>query len=264
MKNLVFPPGTVGNNCCWTGSLRFEVGLSKRTSSLRPTRTQGVDDCPPSRRLMSIHGVDRATQIAYALRINTGVTKRKSTETRFCLDQDADIIDGNASVSIKGGIICEQKGGATPSGDGTVPLASLEHCLKWKDTIDVRLSRLRDAEHRGMLAEPQFHMAIADALTPNYWSQGIQWVPVCRGDRLALGGVFVGTTATDGDVYVARSEMCSRLKIPRRTTKGCLVFFRTWHLTLLRTTNRCGTTLQSFCTGCVTSVWGPSRTQCLS
>lgn len=166
---------------------------------------EGVDDCPPSRRLMSIHGVDRATQIAYALRINTGVTKRKSTETRFCLDADADIIDGNASVSIKGGIICEQKGGATPSGDGTVPLASLEHCLKWKDTIDVRLSRLRDAEHRGMLAEPQFHMAIADALTPNYWSQGIQWVPLCRGDRLALGGVFVGTTATDGDVYVARN-----------------------------------------------------------
>ena len=122
---------------------------------------------------------------------------------------------------IKGGIISDVGCPGAPSGDGTVPYASLEHARSWQSGMDVRISHLREAEHRGMLAESQFHQAVADALTPNYWEQKIEWRPIHRGDRLPVNAVFVGQTATDWDVLLSSGakQVISRRRCVEATIK---------------------------------------------
>merc|ERR1719401_2811437 len=69
---------------------------------------------------------------------------------------------------MKGGIWYEEKGGRAPSGDGTVPFQSLEHCMSWKKHLRLKWERLDGVRHREMLADAGFHQRLREALLCDY------------------------------------------------------------------------------------------------
>ncbi|CAK0867260.1 unnamed protein product [Prorocentrum cordatum] len=126
----------------------------------------GADDCPPVRNMLAVHGVNVPTEVGYALRINTVRAKPSMFNTRFVLDDEAELVAPKKGIEMKGGTISEVAGGASPSGDGTVPLHSLEHSEAWRGQLRLKSVRLESVAHRDMLADPQFHEALHDVLWP--------------------------------------------------------------------------------------------------
>lgn len=133
----------------------------------------GVDDAPPIRRVIAMHGVNIPTEVMYAVRLNTVRLKGRPGRTRFILDDEADLVESDESRNISGGIIYET---AIPeekkSGDGTVPLHSLEHCRSWASQLDLQVIEFEGVEHRPMLLEPEFHFALIRALTKCSGNEG--------------------------------------------------------------------------------------------
>mmetsp|Transcript_100989 Transcript_100989/g.324254 ORF Transcript_100989/g.324254 Transcript_100989/m.324254 type:complete len:806 (-) Transcript_100989:2-2419(-) len=129
-------------------------------------RHDGMRDCPPIRRIVAVHGVNVKTEIMYALRVNTVRTKPKTLTTRFVLDHDTQLVHEMPGRSMSGGMVYEQEGGSEPSGDGTVPLASMEHCRSWSKQLDLRVEHLEGAVHSTMLFDERFHDIIKSALVP--------------------------------------------------------------------------------------------------
>jgi len=128
----------------------------------------GTDDCPPVKRVVAVSAVNVQTELMYAIRINTVRLKRSTLQTRFELDDEAELIDAVPGRSMSGGIVFEERGGNATSGDGTVPSASLEHCANWKGQIDVQIVRLQGPyNHRTMLNDPQFHEVLRSILNPS-------------------------------------------------------------------------------------------------
>jgi hypothetical protein len=126
----------------------------------------GVDDCPPVRSVLAVHGVNVPTEVGYALRINTVRAEPSMFHTRFVLDDEAELVAPRQGIEMKGGIISEVACGARPSGDGTVPLHSLEHSEAWRGKLNLKSVRLESVVHREMLADTQFHEALHDVLFP--------------------------------------------------------------------------------------------------
>jgi hypothetical protein len=132
----------------------------------------GVDDAPPVRRVVAMHGTNVRTEIAFAVRVNTVRFKRRVSETRFVLDTEARLSQtteqGRRHVSIEKGIIYEEPKKGYGCGDGTVPYDSVEHYGAWqKAGMHVEVQQFEGAGHRPMLADPRFHVALMRELTGN-------------------------------------------------------------------------------------------------
>jgi len=61
-------------------------------------------------------------------------------------------------------MIYEEPGGSRPSGDGVVPLDSMEYCREWAPEVDVRVEQLDNCDHRGVLKDPRFHEILRSLL----------------------------------------------------------------------------------------------------
>ncbi|CAE8620650.1 unnamed protein product [Polarella glacialis] len=152
----------------------------------------GQEDCPPIRRVLAAHGVGLPTEVMYALRIRTARLKPAELQTRFVLDDEAELATPSEALTIEGGIVKALACKSSLSGDGVVPICSLDHCKSWAGSLHLQLLHLEGAEHRDMLADPRFHRAIRDAvilqpLRPcpplSYSIAGTfsQWMPVLMG-----------------------------------------------------------------------------------
>jgi len=133
----------------------------------------GTFDCPPIRRVVAVHGVNVPTEVLFALRIRTARLKPTAVQTRFSLDDEAELVPSTpALLKMEGGIVREMPEGDALCGDGVVPLCSMEHCKDWSGRLDLKVIHLDGAEHRAMLADPRFHLAIREALTPDFEGSG--------------------------------------------------------------------------------------------
>ncbi|CAJ1379539.1 unnamed protein product [Effrenium voratum] len=126
---------------------------------------------PSCKRVRAVHGVNRATEKAFALRVNTVRLKKSQMLTRLTLDDEAMVSD--SGLSIKGGIVYFNGSDAELSGDGVVNAASMNVCQQWaKSGVDVGVTFLPGVEHRAMLADSFFHQAIKQVvLTPEEKAQ---------------------------------------------------------------------------------------------
>lgn len=130
----------------------------------------GESDVPPVKRVVAINGVNVKTEVALVLRLNSKSTRsQKALMTRYTLDTDADLIRGNRAaegLSISKGIIYEEPGMETPSGDGTVPYVSLNRSHAWQQHLGYKEVQLDNAKHRDMLNDWRFHQALLNVLQP--------------------------------------------------------------------------------------------------
>eukprot|EP00439_Symbiodinium_sp_Y106_P023965 s826_g2.t3 len=123
----------------------------------------------PIKRLLAVHGVNMPTEEAYAVRVATVRLKRSKVLTRLAFDGEAvlkvtDREESPEGVKLESGLVKACGSDVSPSGDGVVPLASLDQCRSWvrRDT-EYSLVYLPGVEHRGMLASEHFHQVIREA-----------------------------------------------------------------------------------------------------
>jgi len=129
------------------------------------TNWSGFNDCPPVKRVLAVHGVNLPTEEMYALRINTVRFKATELQTRLVLDDEAELSKKSDALRMEAGVVKAIGGAGTMSGDGTVPLASLEHCREWVSSgLELKLVHLEQVEHRVMLTDPLFHQVIKESL----------------------------------------------------------------------------------------------------
>lgn len=128
----------------------------------------GMRDGPRIRRVVAVHGINHKTEVMYALRVNTLRVKPGVLHTRFVFDDEAELLRPQQGRSISGGIIYEEPGGPTPSGDGVVPFDSMEHCRSWAPSVQVKVEHVEGAQHRDLLLHPRFMEVLAEALTPEH------------------------------------------------------------------------------------------------
>ncbi|CAK9014380.1 unnamed protein product [Durusdinium trenchii] len=121
------------------------------------------DSRPPIQKVRAIHGVNIPTEVAYALRVHTIRLKESKILTRLILDDQATLKD-STEFSVQGGVVHATPNGL--SGDGVVPLSSLDRCRQWAKAglFECELSYLPGVEHRAILADQHFHQTIKDAV----------------------------------------------------------------------------------------------------
>ncbi|KAL9180570.1 hypothetical protein ACHAXT_011023 [Thalassiosira profunda] len=133
---------------------------------------------PPVSKVTAIYGINLDTEVGCVYQRNPSVRISSSDANRlqqlFILDKKAKLSDeGSATHSIKDGVISETKktpqsviGGDVEqkSGDGTVPYWSLQHCRTWKESCDVMVHEIPNAEHRAILNDKRFHKILLDVL----------------------------------------------------------------------------------------------------
>jgi len=128
----------------------------------------GVEDAPPVRRVTAIFGINCKTEVMCALRVNTHRSADKgNVRTRFVPDEEAVLTPGTdlaRSCSISGGVVYEEPGGETPSGDGTVPFCSLRRSSTWAGQVEYREHRLEGSPHTLNMFDPRFHNLVLDIL----------------------------------------------------------------------------------------------------
>jgi Lecithin:cholesterol acyltransferase len=149
---------------------------------LGPT-TKSSAYAPPVKRVRSIYGINRPTEVCAVYRHRPVVVVGDDlADSRYVLDTQAIFPSENDNLvtnnrwaqlnlrdyQMKNGLILE-----TPStlqnipgrleqrrccGDGTVPYWNLIHCLTWGGSVpDLTIDELKGAEHRGILADARFH-----------------------------------------------------------------------------------------------------------
>ena len=122
------------------------------------------ESLPPIKKVRAVHGVNIPTEAAYALRVHTIRLKKSKILTRLVLDDDATLpkIEG---LSMQGGVVHATGTNNELSGDGVVPLSSLDQCRQWaKQGLECELSYLPGVEHRAILADEYFHQTIKDVV----------------------------------------------------------------------------------------------------
>jgi len=130
----------------------------------------GTFDAPPVKRAVAISGCDVRTEVGCVFRLNTHRTSDKTNvRTRFVPDTEAELApDGGLSRghSLSGGVLFEEPGGETPSGDGTVPFCSLHHSSTWANKIQYEEHLLSKSAHSMNMIDPRFHKLLMKVLTP--------------------------------------------------------------------------------------------------
>mmetsp|Transcript_17891 Transcript_17891/g.38348 ORF Transcript_17891/g.38348 Transcript_17891/m.38348 type:complete len:808 (+) Transcript_17891:97-2520(+) len=126
----------------------------------------GLESCPPIKRMVAVHGVNVKTECMYALKVNTVRTKPKVLTTKFVLDDATELVERKPGRSMNKGMIYELEDPDHPSGDGTVTLASMEHCRRWADSLSLTVEHIPGAIHSTMLWDERFHRVVGAALTP--------------------------------------------------------------------------------------------------
>jgi len=142
--------------------------------------SKGSAEPPPIRRMLSVHGINIATEVIYALRLKTVRLDTRSLQTRFELDDDAKLVPGTSPYEMMGGIAYEMPNADRPSGDGVVPFDSMEHCKKWADSLELRVEHLEKGTHREMLSDKRFHQVLLRALVPSSRKTGASFSPKFR------------------------------------------------------------------------------------
>ena len=146
-------------------------------------RTKSSRDAPPVKRVISIYGINRPTEVSgiYRRRPARIVRQGAPKESTYILDSKARLAPtdkASRSYQVSGGIIYETK--STPqvmnkpdgapavrfaSGDGTVPFWSLQHSRSWASpTCVVKVHEIEGAEHREILADKRFHEILREHL----------------------------------------------------------------------------------------------------
>jgi len=135
-----------------------------------------ANDLPPVRRVLSIHGSNLVTDIGYAVRLHTcRMMPAYELRTRFVLDSEAKLKVSDDMHTIKGGVIFETPSKATggASGDGVVPMRSMERCLTWAPQVRVDVYRIHGAEHKVLLhkeAYSEYLLKEIDLLGDKTWA----------------------------------------------------------------------------------------------
>jgi len=135
----------------------------------------GIGDCPPINEVLSVHGVNCPTDVGYAFRINTARFDTKvALTTRLELDQSAMLVEdykaqgvaiSSGQLRLKNGILLEEPNpGHRPSGDGVVPIHSLDHSENWKDKLEFNIDRIEGAEHKVLLRGEAFSKILLDRI----------------------------------------------------------------------------------------------------
>ena len=120
--------------------------------------------CPPLKKIRAVHGVNVPTEAAYALRVQTIRLKQSEILTRLSFDDEATMSDIHGRC-VGGGTVHASGSNNALSGDGVVPLESLDECRNWaKVGLECELTCLQGVEHRAILADPHFHQIIRDAV----------------------------------------------------------------------------------------------------
>jgi len=127
----------------------------------------GSQDAPPVKRVVAVHGVNVPTEIFYALRLASIRVDATQRQPVFVLDGEAKIcLAASNGLRMSGGIASEIPGAGHCSGDGVVPLYSMNHVRKWaRDVESLRVEHLDKAGHREMLCDARFHKIILDVAT---------------------------------------------------------------------------------------------------
>ena len=143
------------------------------------------DRCPTVKKLRAVHGVNVPTEAAYALRVQTIRLKQSEILTRLAFDEAASSdIHG---YSFQGGTVHANGSSKALSGDGVVPLSSLEECRNWaKAGLDSELTSIPGVEHRAILADAHFHQIIKDSVLLK-GRQSMQQEPPLR---FSIAGTF--------------------------------------------------------------------------
>jgi len=164
-------PGVAYDACDLNQLLSMEcpdvLRIMQRYYEADPLATfTATDDCPPIHRMVAVHGVNTKTEVMYALRLNTLRLKIGEVYNRFVLDDEAQLEARRepGNLCMAGGIVYEEPVGSRATGDGVVPLASLEHCRSWAKRVDVRVEQLPGVVHGPMLADETFHQVLRIAL----------------------------------------------------------------------------------------------------
>lgn len=128
----------------------------------------GVDDTPPVKRVVAISGCDVRTEIGCVLRLNTHrVSNKLNVRTRFVPDDEAELVPGShsfGSCSMSAGVLFEEPGAGSHSGDGTVPFCSLHHSSTWAGKVDYKEHLLPKSSHSMNLFDARFHDLLLEAL----------------------------------------------------------------------------------------------------
>jgi hypothetical protein len=132
-------------------------------STLGPRSISSYDP-PPVRRVHSIYGINMPTEVGAIYKRKDTCLSSEHLQNLYKLDSKARI-DKKSGHSLSYGLIMEtpkttQAAGQKGSGDGTVPLWSLQHVWNWQGPCDVSVVELDKAEHRAILADPRFHRTI--------------------------------------------------------------------------------------------------------
>lgn len=135
-------------------------------------------DAPPVQRIKAVYGINLPTEVGAVYKRRKGFLESDNTvHHHFTLDLSAKISKDNGYVC-SGGIVFETKDTVNKelsedkimkrkaSGDGTVPLWSLQHSKTW-DTADCKVTtdEIDGASHREILADERFHKILLDYIT---------------------------------------------------------------------------------------------------
>lgn len=147
------------------GTLQLINGTYDGDSAMGPRSLSSID-APPVQRIHAIYGINLNTEVGCVYRRKDRCLSDNALKNLYKIDAKASLATKSSGFSLQNGILYEtrktaQANGRSVSGDGTVPIWSLEHCKTWKaQGRDVSVVELDKAEHREILADHRFHKAL--------------------------------------------------------------------------------------------------------